>query len=97
MASSSTETATPAFEWFPARLLQKKPRSAAKPHAVVVLNQPLTGLEPVQQVWHSAQYRVAADGGANQLHDVREAAGRDYVSHRHETLFTYINSAFSVR
>lgn len=103
MASTSTAADTPLFEWYPARLLQKTPRIAAKPHVVVVLNQPLASLEPAQRVWKSgtfvhargetpprrlvtksdiftAQFRVAADGGANQLHDVLQTVDQDFVS-----------------
>lgn len=47
---------TPVYEWFPSRLLQQTPRSPAKPYAVVVLNQPLVTLEPIQHVWQSGEY-----------------------------------------
>ncbi|ERT01187.1 thiamine pyrophosphokinase [Sporothrix schenckii 1099-18] len=78
MASISAPAYTPVFDWFPARLLQRNPRSATNPYAAVILNQPLTSLGPVQRIWRRAQFRVAADGGANQLHDVAETAGQDF-------------------
>ncbi|CAK7210847.1 thiamine pyrophosphokinase [Sporothrix curviconia] len=78
MTSAAAGADTPAYEWFPARLLQQKPRFPAKPYAAVVLNQPLGTLEPMQRVWQSSKFRVAADGGANQLHDILKASDLDF-------------------
>ncbi|CAK7265686.1 thiamine pyrophosphokinase [Sporothrix epigloea] len=77
-SSAAADAASPAYEWFPARLLQQSPSHPANPYAVVVLNQPLSALEPIQHVWHGAKFRVAADGGANQLVDALEASKLDF-------------------
>ncbi|CAK7204691.1 thiamine pyrophosphokinase [Sporothrix eucalyptigena] len=79
MASVATAAAdAPIFEWYPARLLQEQSRSPAKPYAVVVLNQPLLSLEPTQRVWQRSKFRVAADGGANRLHNILPKANLDF-------------------
>lgn len=61
MASSTTAPDSPVYEWFPARLLQKKPRNEANPYAVIVLNQPLTSLEPAQRVWNRGTFAHARE------------------------------------
>ncbi|CAK7217598.1 thiamine pyrophosphokinase [Sporothrix bragantina] len=78
MASTAAGADAPVYEWFPARLLQQKPHSTPKPYAVVVLNQPLMNPEPIQRVWQNSKFRVAADGGANQLHDVSLASDLNF-------------------
>ncbi|EFX04578.1 thiamine pyrophosphokinase [Grosmannia clavigera kw1407] len=72
--ASHTEDAV--FEWRPASLFRDGPLS--EPYAVIVLNQPLRNLRSIKHVWARASYRVAADGGANRLHDSREAAGESF-------------------
>ncbi|KAI9733805.1 MAG: hypothetical protein M1818_007072 [Claussenomyces sp. TS43310] len=55
-------------EWNPAALISPHQPSLDPPYALLVLNQPLLNLEVLKQVWKKSGYRIAADGGANQLH-----------------------------
>ena len=45
----------------------------ARPFALIILNQPFSfGL--LRRVWNATSWRACADGGANRLYDVLEAA-----------------------
>ncbi|EPE10920.1 thiamine pyrophosphokinase [Ophiostoma piceae UAMH 11346] len=71
MASSRTQPAAAAeYEWFPARLLQHVPLAPPDPLAVVILNQPLDSPEILTRVFPKTKFKVAADGGANQLYAI---------------------------
>ncbi|RDA84172.1 hypothetical protein CP532_3907 [Ophiocordyceps camponoti-leonardi (nom. inval.)] len=56
------------FEWHPAKLLQAK--ECSPDFALLVLNQPLKNSNDLRRLWNNASLRVAADGGANRLHDL---------------------------
>ncbi|XP_015915977.2 thiamine pyrophosphokinase 1 [Parasteatoda tepidariorum] len=53
-------------EWFPHHIISK-----GEPIALLILNQPLDeeNVEYLQSIWNSAAFRVAVDGGANELKD----------------------------
>ncbi|RDA92680.1 hypothetical protein CP533_3728 [Ophiocordyceps camponoti-saundersi (nom. inval.)] len=56
------------FEWHPAKLLQAK--ECSPDFALLVLNQPLKNSNDLRRLWNNSSLRVAADGGANRLHDL---------------------------
>ncbi|KAF6834175.1 thiamine pyrophosphokinase [Colletotrichum musicola] len=60
------------FEWRPVSLLRERQQQGSKPEdfALVVLHQPLRRSQVFDTLWDNAITRVAADGGANQLHDL---------------------------
>ena len=54
--------------WYPERLLIP---SLLEPHSLIVLNNPLSKLDPLfSQLWKKSTLKVAADGGANVLYDM---------------------------
>lgn len=38
--------------------------------ALIILNQPIADIEVLDRLWNHTSFRVCADGGANQLHDL---------------------------
>jgi len=67
---------TDQIEWFPADIFSNSP-TIHKGFALIILNQPLElRISLYRKVWRNAICQVAADGGANRLHDliVKESA-----------------------
>ncbi|EFQ33748.1 thiamine pyrophosphokinase [Colletotrichum graminicola] len=66
----------PSFEWHPVALLRDKTPEYPGPadFALIVLNQPVKQTSVFDSLWTNALTRVAADGGANRLHDMSETA-----------------------
>ncbi|WYZ44729.1 hypothetical protein EsH8_VIII_000045 [Colletotrichum jinshuiense] len=64
------------FEWRPIALLREQSPEAAGPadFALIVLNQPVKQTPVFDLLWTNALARVAADGGANRLHDLSKSA-----------------------
>ncbi|KAG6035923.1 hypothetical protein E4U41_005890 [Claviceps citrina] len=62
------------FEWHPAKLLQDD--DYFPEFALLVLNQPLKNGAILRRLWKNAKLRVAADGGANRLHDLSSFQGK---------------------
>ncbi|PFH57179.1 hypothetical protein XA68_15408 [Ophiocordyceps unilateralis] len=62
------------FEWHPAKLLQE--RECSPEFALLVLNQPLKNGNDLRRLWNNSSFRVAADGGANRLHDLSSFRGK---------------------
>ncbi|PTB73399.1 thiamine pyrophosphokinase [Trichoderma longibrachiatum ATCC 18648] len=62
------------FEWQPNRFLldQRSPQ----PFALLVLNQPLKNGSNLRKLWRNSSLRVAADGGANRLHELSSFQGK---------------------
>ncbi|TDZ19883.1 thiamine pyrophosphokinase 1 [Colletotrichum orbiculare MAFF 240422] len=62
------------FEWRPVTLLRDRQpgKQAPTDFALIVLNQPVKQTEVFDSLWTNALTRVAADGGANRLHDLIE-------------------------
>ncbi|KAK2606020.1 thiamine pyrophosphokinase [Conoideocrella luteorostrata] len=65
---------TKEFEWHPAKLLQD--HDSFQEFALLVLNQPLKNGAILRRLWKNAKLRVAADGGANRLHDLSSFQGK---------------------
>lgn len=76
------------FEWQPNRFLldQRSPQ----PFALLVLNQPLKNGSNLRKLWRNSSLRVAADGGANRLHELSSFQGK-YVS------FSFVTAMTSLR
>ncbi|KAH8846374.1 hypothetical protein MCOR27_011524 [Pyricularia oryzae] len=65
---SSQSTTT--FEWHPRRVFERQQHDespSCQTFSVVVLNQPISNLPVLRNLWAKSSFRVAADGGANQL------------------------------
>ncbi|KAG5972596.1 hypothetical protein E4U55_000786 [Claviceps digitariae] len=62
------------FEWHPAKLLQDDDN--VHDFALLVLNQPLKNGAILRRLWKNARMRVAADGGANRLHELSSFQGK---------------------
>lgn len=62
--SDGFETIT---SWNPAHIITE--REDSNDYALLVLNQPLNNVELLKLVWKKAKFRIAADGGANRLHN----------------------------
>ncbi|KAG6060375.1 hypothetical protein E4U17_004554 [Claviceps sp. LM77 group G4] len=62
------------FEWHPAKLLQDDDN--LQDFALLVLNQPLKNGAILRRLWKNARVRVAADGGANRLHELSSFQGK---------------------
>ena len=61
---------TDQIEWYPADIFHSSP-NLHKDFALIVLNQPLELRIPFyRKVWQNAICQIAADGGANRLHDL---------------------------
>jgi thiamine pyrophosphokinase len=60
--------------WFPAEIFSQSPKSH-KDFALIILNQPLS-LRPslYSTLWANSIYKVAADGGANRLHELNASS-----------------------
>lgn len=67
------------FEWQPNKFLQDH-RSQA--FALLVLNQPLKNGSNLRKLWRNSSLRIAADGGANRLHELSSFQGK-FVSAMH--------------
>ncbi|KAK1837556.1 thiamine pyrophosphokinase 1 [Colletotrichum chrysophilum] len=74
------------FNWHPATLVGGGNLSLKNPndYALVVLNQPVSNNRAFFELWNNASVRVAADGGANRLHELFslervQAAGLDAI------------------
>ncbi|KAK1723275.1 hypothetical protein CaCOL14_007109 [Colletotrichum acutatum] len=67
---------SPGFEWRPIGLLRdKRPEQPSTvDFSLIVLNQPVRQTPVFDSLWTNALTRVAADGGANRLHDLNKAA-----------------------
>lgn len=65
---------TKEFEWHPAKLLEDHDNS--QEFALLVLNQPLKNGATLRRLWKNAKLRVAADGGANRLHELSSFRGK---------------------
>ncbi|KND87085.1 Thiamin pyrophosphokinase 1 [Tolypocladium ophioglossoides CBS 100239] len=66
--------APPSFEWHPAKLLQDQ--DGTNEFALLVLNQPLKNGITLRRLWKNSSLRVAADGGANRLHELSSFQGK---------------------
>ncbi|EQL03889.1 hypothetical protein G6O67_004625 [Ophiocordyceps sinensis] len=66
--------ASRSFEWQPARLLQD--HETSPDFALLVLNQPLKNSANLRRLWKNSTLRVAADGGANRLHELSSFRGK---------------------
>ncbi|KJZ78684.1 hypothetical protein HIM_02075 [Hirsutella minnesotensis 3608] len=66
--------ATSTVEWHPAKLLQD--RDSSPDFALLVLNQPLKNSANLRRLWKNSTVRVAADGGANRLHELSSFRGK---------------------
>ncbi|CCF45711.1 thiamine pyrophosphokinase [Colletotrichum higginsianum] len=66
----------PSFEWHPVALLRERRPEYPGPadFTLIVLNQPVKHTPVFDSLWTNALTRVAADGGANRLHDLSKAA-----------------------
>ncbi|KAK7398407.1 thiamine pyrophosphokinase [Neonectria punicea] len=62
------------FEWRPAKLLQDY--NVPQEFALLVLNQPLRSGGNLRKLWKNSSVRVAADGGANRLHELSSFHGK---------------------
>ncbi|KAG6003921.1 hypothetical protein E4U21_001599 [Claviceps maximensis] len=62
------------FEWHPAKLLQDDDN--LQDFALLILNQPLKNGAILRRLWKNARMRVAADGGANRLHELSSFQGK---------------------
>ncbi|PHH83088.1 hypothetical protein CDD82_3623 [Ophiocordyceps australis] len=62
------------FEWHPAKLLQDHDHGSD--FALLVLNQPLKNSTTLRRLWKNSSLRVAADGGANRLHELSSFQGK---------------------
>ncbi|KPM38036.1 hypothetical protein AK830_g8518 [Neonectria ditissima] len=62
------------FEWRPAKLLQDY--NVPQEFALLVLNQPLRSGANLRKLWKNSSVRVAADGGANRLHELSSFHGK---------------------
>ncbi|KOS23171.1 Thiamine pyrophosphokinase 3 [Escovopsis weberi] len=61
------------FEWHPARFMQDH---GSQDFALLVLNQPLRNSTNLRRLWRNSSFRVAADGGANRLHELSSFQGK---------------------
>lgn len=61
-------------EWHPARLFQD--REGSPEFALLVLNQPLRNGANLRRLWRNSSLRIAADGGANRLHELSSFQGK---------------------
>ncbi|KAF4125509.1 thiamine pyrophosphokinase [Geosmithia morbida] len=62
------------IEWHPARLLQI--RDNVPEFALLILNQPLRNGTSLRSLWKNSSLRIAADGGANRLHELSSFRGK---------------------
>jgi len=62
------------FEWQPSRLLQSQDGSPE--FALLILNQPLRNGAKLRRLWKNSALRIAADGGANRLHELSSFQGK---------------------
>lgn len=67
---------TAPFEWRPARLLQDQDREDKQDFALLILNQPIRNGANLRRLWKNSVLRVAADGGANRLHELSSFRGK---------------------
>ncbi|KAF9880209.1 thiamine pyrophosphokinase [Colletotrichum karsti] len=68
------------FEWRPVSLLRKTEPESSVDYSLLVLNQPVRQSEVFDSLWTNALIRVAADGGANRLHDLNKAGHSKYTN-----------------
>merc|ERR1711935_850630 len=68
------EMAAAKFEWHPAKLLEDN--DGLQDFALLVLNQPLKNGAILRRLWKNSSLRVAADGGANRLHQLSSFQGK---------------------
>ncbi|KAK5996917.1 thiamine pyrophosphokinase 1 [Cladobotryum mycophilum] len=61
------------FEWHPAKFLLDH---SSQEFALLVLNQPLRNGNNLRKLWRNSSLRVAADGGANRLHELSSFQGK---------------------
>ncbi|PBP28000.1 thiamine pyrophosphokinase [Diplocarpon rosae] len=65
----------PVTEWHPADIFSATPQNH-KPFAILILNQALRlPVSVYNRLWASSIFKVAADGGANRLHDLNTENG----------------------
>lgn len=65
-------------EYDPIGLLLGHQQGNEAPHNILlILNQPISSLKILKQLWDIAAYRICADGGANRLYDSFATAGVD--------------------
>ncbi|KEY71802.1 hypothetical protein S7711_06554 [Stachybotrys chartarum IBT 7711] len=62
-------------EWHPARLLQDH-NDDSQDFALLILNQPIRNVAGLRRLWKNSTVRVAADGGANRLHELSSFRGK---------------------
>ncbi|KAK9238527.1 thiamine pyrophosphokinase [Lipomyces kononenkoae] len=51
-------------------------KTAVKPFALIVLNQPVTDLDMLDRVWSNAAVKICADGGTNRLYGALDESTR---------------------
>ncbi|ODA77453.1 hypothetical protein RJ55_07082 [Drechmeria coniospora] len=68
--------ASQTFEWHPGKLLRDDQDSSTTNFALLVLNQPLKNGTNLRRLWKNSVIRVAADGGANRLHELSSFHGK---------------------
>lgn len=74
--SSSSDTTT----WHPASILSPTPSPDANPFAIIVLNQPLELRSSIYDIiFHNAHFKIAADGGANRLINIKPTPSLDLI------------------
>ncbi|KAL7794453.1 thiamine pyrophosphokinase [Trichoderma ceciliae] len=62
------------FEWQPNKFLQD--HRGSQSFALLVLNQPLKNGSNLRKLWRNSSLRIAADGGANRLHELSSFQGK---------------------
>ncbi|KAL2214686.1 thiamine pyrophosphokinase [Sarocladium strictum] len=62
------------FEWHPAKFLRTQDPSPE--FSLLILNQPLRNGNNLRKLWRNSTMRVAADGGANRLHELSSFQGK---------------------
>ncbi|KAI0150768.1 thiamine pyrophosphokinase [Xylariaceae sp. FL1272] len=65
------------IEWYPIRSLLGDPNH---PFSLIVLNQPICDPEIFNDLWDIADTKVAADGGANRIHDLTKISQAENVN-----------------
>ncbi|KAI0532283.1 thiamine pyrophosphokinase [Xylaria digitata] len=67
MGSNSTTPDSDLIEWFPIRQLLGKP---GHEFILITLHQPIQDPRLFRDLWSTAETKIAADGGANQIYDL---------------------------
>ncbi|KAH7324835.1 thiamine pyrophosphokinase [Stachybotrys elegans] len=63
--------------WHPGRLLQPPSANVNPPEfALLILNQPIKNGANLRKLWKNSTQRIAADGGANRLHELSSFQGK---------------------